>query len=436
MQGYTRKSPIWVFAFFLVTTPILAQKTVVLFLIDGLAPATARLAADNGAVNLKRMFDSGVVAQTSYTSYPKDGLALEDGSLPWGNTSGGNLSVHTGCHMYESKGMDDIFLAARDGGIKSVYAGGSVNYSVITTPDFHYSGELTDEFVVQKGIDHFQKDKTRLIRLHPQRIRDGWSGPAAALIPTSAYIKAIVAADIQLGRLIQALKDGGVWDSTFLMVAADHGMGLGSASLHNADELPSWKPFISFYGPKVKKGATIPYAELPDLAIMVTRMLGIRELKGTTDTKVTFTPKGPTGTFLSNIFIGAPETINHPRMIERYLTSVNMKPKADYLSYRNSILPLLKEFSTSKREAGKDRMIENTFMVRSTSGKGDLNIEANFRFDQVDILSLEGKTILSLKHEPTYRLALPPISLHGKMVLVRLVCKGRISVQWFTPVEI
>jgi hypothetical protein len=412
-------------------SPVLAQKTtVVLFFIDGLQPASAKLMAANGAANLKFMFDSGVVAETSYSPYPKEGYTIENGTAPWGNTSPGNVACHNGCHIFETKNVDDIFLAGREKGIKSVYAGGSQNYSEITTPDFHLSGELTDEVVVQFGIDHFKNDHTRLIRLHPQRVRDGWTGPAGIPDPNSSYNKAILAADAQLGRLIQALKDGGVWDSTYLIVAADHGMNDNAISLHDADQITSWDPFISFRGPGIKKGETIPYAELSDLAIMADYFLGLRPLKGVLDPAVTITPKEPTGSFLSNIFIGAPKELNHPRYIERFLTSVNMKPKADYVSYRNAMIPILKQYSPvsigerTRREMEMQRLPER-FVITSIPGRRGMRIMAPYPFDQVDVLGPDGRTLFSREAAASMSLDLPGILIPSGASVVRLRKGGK-----------
>lgn len=408
--------------------PVQAQTqktTVVLFFIDGLQPVSAKLMAANGATNLKFMFDSGVVAEKSYSPYPKEGYTLENGAAPWGNTSPGNVACHNGCHIFETKNVDDIFLAGREKGIKSVYAGGSANYSEITTPDFHYSGELADEVVVQHGIDHFQNDHARLIRLHPQRIRDGWTGPAGLPDPKSSYNKAILAVDAQLGRLIQALKDGGVWDSTYLIVAADHGMNDNTISLHDADQITSWDPFISFHGPGIKKGETIPYAELSDLAIMVDYFLGLRPLKGVLDPAVTITPKEPTGSFLSNIFIGAPKDLNHPRYVERFLQAGNMQPKADYVSYRNTMIPILKQYSPvsigerTRREMDMFRSPEK-FAIRSPQGRGGgLRITAPYSFDQVEMLGSDGRTLFSYRAGAANSMDLPaPLYPSGAPVVL------------------
>ena len=108
-------------------------------------------------------------------------------------------------------------------------------------------------------------------------------GPADKTNASSAYIRHVVASDALLGQLIQTLKDEGVWNSTYLIVTADHGMGTDRRPARTPPRPPargtsSWR----FYGPDLKKGATIPYAELPDVAVTAARFLGLPPLKGHT----------------------------------------------------------------------------------------------------------------------------------------------------------
>jgi hypothetical protein len=97
-----------------------------------------------------------------------------------------------------------------------------------------------------------------------------------------------------------------------------------------------------FYGPHVKKGATIPYAELPDLALLTAHLLKLPALQGHTDPKVTLTHKGVTGTLLTNIFEGEPAELAHPRYIEQYLnTNTYTGSGNSYADYRLGMLKLL-----------------------------------------------------------------------------------------------
>src|SRR5205814_9342927 len=239
----------------------------------------------NAAVNQKLALDNGVLVQTARSTRPAARTLLPDGSLPCGNATSGNVAVHTGTQLFEAgaPGMDDIFKAARAAGIKSVFSGGDANYSAFTTADFHYAAVVSDEQVVQQAITHLRNDHVRLLRLHLQRIRDDWTGPANETDPASAYLEHIVASDALLGQLRKALEDEGVWDSTYLVVTADHGMGQTSASAHVPSSASSWDPFMAFYGPDLKKGATIPYAALPDVAVTVMRFFGLPPLQCLTD---------------------------------------------------------------------------------------------------------------------------------------------------------
>jgi hypothetical protein len=337
-------------ALFMASTSVLAREPVVLvFIIDGLQRDAAEVVAANGAVNLKFLIENGVTVKEAYCTSPAPRMFLPDGSLPWGTSSSPNVAMHTGTHVFESRQMDDIFLSARRAGIKSVFAGGAINYEEFSTPDFTYAGSLTDSTVVQYGIDHFKNDNTRLIRLHLQRIRDSWSGPDDKLDPQSEYQKDILKADALLGRIIQVLKEENVWENTWVIVAGDHGMGLTKESDHPPSVLSSWLTFMNFYGPGIKKGQTIPYAETPDIAIMVNHFLKLKALRGHTDPKINIEPKGPTGTLLSNIFENSPMVINHPGIIRKYLESRNLKPSDDFSEYRLSMLSLIEELSYSQQ---------------------------------------------------------------------------------------
>ena len=316
--------------------------TVLMFLVDGLQTATVNTGIAAGATNIKFLVDNGVTAQTVYTTSPAPRAQLPDGSLPWDNATSGNVAAHTGCHLFESNQMDDIFLAANRAGIKSIFIGGDANYAIFTTPSFEASGKLSDAEVASLAIAHLKSDKARLIRLHFQRIRDFWTGPASQTNASSSYIKHLLEVDKLLGDLRAALEQEGVWDSTYVILSSDHGMGQSASSDHPPSTLSSWKNVMYFYGPGVKKGATIPYAETPDAAVLAAHLLKIGPLQGHTDPEVTLTLKGATGTLLSNIFEGEPAEVSHPRYLEKYLnTGTYTGSGTEYADYRSGMLKLL-----------------------------------------------------------------------------------------------
>lgn len=324
--------------------PLRVQNPVVIqFIVDGIDANTVRTAVANGATTVGTLLKQGVTVQTYYCTSPAPQLLLPDGSKPWGGSTSSNVAMHTGTHLFESKKMDDIFLNARRAGIKSVFAGGSPNYVIFDTADFLYYGDaLTDQQVIDRGLQHLNKDGARLLRLHPQHIRDHWKGPSDTTNPNSEYVQYFIkTVDPLLAQLIAGLKTAGVWDRTFIILGSDHGMGQTSQSGHPPSFLSSWTTFMAFYGPGVKRGATIPYAEGPDVAVMTNYFLGLPPLKGHLDESVPPKLRGVTGTFLANILEGGPADIKHPRLIERYLHS---GPPADpYVHYRAAMIKMLSE---------------------------------------------------------------------------------------------
>ncbi len=323
--------------------PLAENSRVVIFVIDGLSLEAARTAAASGANNLNKLFKEGVTVASAYSVSPAHRLLMPDDSKPWGNTSPPNVAIHTGCHIFDSRAMDDIFLAARAAGINSVFIGGAKTYAVFNTADVHDSNNYSDAEVVDRAIQQFNNTDPGLLRVHLQRIRDDWQGPAGSSDPDSPYIKAIINADRQLGRLIEALKAANTWQNTTLIVSADHGMGQTSRSSHPADQHQSWQIFMGFYGPGIKKGVVIPYAESPDIAILSAHVLGTDSLKGHVNTDGTIELPHATGTLLKNIFEGAPDTLEHPRVIERYLQANDYTPPKDYREYRREMIRLLSE---------------------------------------------------------------------------------------------
>jgi hypothetical protein len=321
--------------------PRVEQPIVVQFMIDGIDGNTVRTAVANGANTLAGILQQGVTVGRFYCTSPAPRLQLPDGSLPWGGSTSANVALHTGCHIFESRKMDDIFLSARRAGIVSVFAGGSPNYSVFDTADHLYSGgDLSDEEVVARGLEHFTKDGARLLRLHLQHIRDAWSGPGDTTDPNSKYIRYFVnTVDPLLAKLIDGLKSAGAWERTYLIVGSDHGMGQTGASNHPQSVRSSWETFMAFYGPGVKRGATIAYAEGPDVAVMTNHFFGLPPLQGHLDGDLPANLRGPSGILLENIFEGNPDDIQHPRLIERYLDAG--MPGDDYVEYRDGMLKLL-----------------------------------------------------------------------------------------------
>lgn len=323
--------------------PKVANPVVVQFMVDGIDHNTVRTAVANGATTLASLLAQGVSVETFYCTSPAPRLELPDGSRPWGGSTSSNVAMHTGTHLFESYNIDDIFLSAKRAGIPSVFAGGSRNYAIFKNATYLYYGadELTDEMVVDHGLRHLENDNARLLRLHLQHIRNAWRGPSDTTNPKSEYIQYFVkTVDPLLAKLIAGLKSAGVWERTYIIFGSDHGMGQTSQSNHPQSVLSSWRTFMAFYGPGVKRGVTIPYAEGPDVAVMTNYFLGLPALRGHLDPKVPKNLGRVSGVFLEHVLEGGAADVKHHRLIERYLKS-DMPRGDNYADYRNAMIKLM-----------------------------------------------------------------------------------------------
>jgi hypothetical protein len=185
------------------------QPIVVQFIIDGLMKDAVETAIKAGAENLKYFVNNEVVFEDAYSNSPVGRVRLPDGIEPWGGASPPNIGMHTGMQVFENQDLDDIFLSAKRKDIKSVYIGGHTLYDVFTTADFHYAEIMSDQNVVDLGIKHIKDNGVRLVRLYLQEIRSSWNRPEGKTNPDSKYIKAILNADDQLGKLVTFLKNEG-----------------------------------------------------------------------------------------------------------------------------------------------------------------------------------------------------------------------------------
>jgi hypothetical protein len=323
--------------------PVSPSTTVVILIIDGLPYQAVQTAVASGATNIKFLLDNGVRAELSHSSSPAVSVQLPDGTRPNGSATSGNTTVHTGTHLIDapSAGMDDIFKATTAAGIKSIFVGNDPNYSIYTTATYH-SIVTTDDAVMSYAIMQLKTNHVRLLRIHFQRIRDFWSGPAGMTDASSTYILHLLENDQHIGTLFQALKDEGVWDSTFFVLGSDHGMGSTTASAHVPSQPSSWNNLLVFYGPGLKKGATIPYAELMDVPVTAMRFFGLPPLKGHTAASVMLAQKGATGTFLSNLYAGTPADLpTHPRYVDQYLKT-SFPTTDDFAPYRDGMIRLIR----------------------------------------------------------------------------------------------
>ena len=91
---------------------------------------------------------------------------------------------------------------------------------------------------------------------------------------TPQYYDVLASIDVQIGRLVQALKDAGIYDDTIIMVTADHG-GIGRS--HGGQTLMEMEiPFI-ICGKNVKKGMQITDTMIQyDTAATIAEVFGLK----------------------------------------------------------------------------------------------------------------------------------------------------------------
>jgi arylsulfatase A-like enzyme len=141
-------------------------------------------------------------------------------------------------------------------------------------------------------LDLYQRDKVPLpknyLPIHPfdngdQLIRDEKLAPwprteAEIRRHLHEYYAVISGLDHHLGRLLQALKDQGLYDNTLIVFSSDHGLAVGSHGLMGKQNLyeHSMKPPLVFAGPGVPKGQSDALAYLLDIFPTVCDLVGAK----------------------------------------------------------------------------------------------------------------------------------------------------------------
>ena len=129
-----------------------------------------------------------------------------------------------------------IFELAHRAGYTTAMVTGKSKFSALNVPgtlDWVYipeSVKSTDEDVADHAVDIIREHQPQLLFVHFPNVDNvghakGWGTPA--------QIKAIERADAALGRLLDALDEARVRESTFIIVTADHG---GQGRTHGPDD--------------------------------------------------------------------------------------------------------------------------------------------------------------------------------------------------------
>ena len=141
-------------------------------------------------------------------------------------------------------------------------------------------------------LDLYQRDKVPLpkdyLPIHPfdngeQLVRDEKLAPwprteAEVRKHLHEYYAVVSGLDHHIGRLLQALRDQGLYDNTLIVFSSDHGLAVGSHGLMGKQSLyeHSMKPPLIFTGPGVPRGQSDALVYLLDLFPTVCDLVGAK----------------------------------------------------------------------------------------------------------------------------------------------------------------
>ena len=88
--------------------------------------------------------------------------------------------------------------------------------------------------------------------------------------------------DMQIGRILQALKDQGVYDDTIIVFSSDHGLAIGSHGLFGKQNIyeDGMKVPLIFTGPGIPRGRSDAFAYLFDIFPTLADLAGLTRPAG------------------------------------------------------------------------------------------------------------------------------------------------------------
>lgn len=254
-------------------------------------------------------------------------------------TSLPNITTLAGTMFIDEK--QHFFHHDLPGHYVKLHAGGSNAYRSMNEGfDYALADAVTDSSLIQFVIDAFEKEgDIQFCRIHLQqsglagRIE---SGKQQADLPWaqnifaegSPYGKAVINADKEIGKFFDYLKEHGKWDSTLIVFMGD-GQAIEGWHLYMFEE--AWLTPVIFYGPNIKKGHTIPYAENIDVIPTIAWLWNVKMQNR----------NGGTGRILKEVKVGESDTAGspHPRWTEKINRQLKeytqLKGKADILSAKD-----------------------------------------------------------------------------------------------------
>lgn len=176
--------------------------------------------------------------------------------------------------------FETIFTIAKKEGFGTAMFVGKDKLNFIAVPksiDKLYIIEYSPTSVKEIGenfISYMDRNKPRMTLIHfPEPDipghKEGWM--------SEEYLKAVKRVDTELGKIVNALKQAGIYEKTFLVITTDHG---GKGKTHKGDHpMVTTIPWLAV-GNQVKKNYVIPEeVNIYDTAPTVLKALGLPQLK-------------------------------------------------------------------------------------------------------------------------------------------------------------
>jgi len=210
--------------------------------IDGVRPDVL-LAANTP--NMQALAENGSCSWNAWSVYPSGTIAnfpsIFTGARP--RIHGvvdwlGEIYAESICEVFEEVGLPTA-LAGQDqilGGYSATYATG---YYYVPNPDVHFT---------DIAIEMFENYKPSFLNVY-----NPWPDHTGHEYghDSPEYQEAIENADVQIGRILNMLKEQGVFDQTLIVITTDHGFtGYG----HGYQFITNRRIFTIFKGPGVKQG--------------------------------------------------------------------------------------------------------------------------------------------------------------------------------------
>ncbi|MCE5231453.1 sulfatase-like hydrolase/transferase [bacterium] len=258
--------------------PADAPKHAIILLIDGLhmdslqkadMPAMKKL-ADEGAL-IKRV---SLIAP----DHPHQGpyARVHTTAIPNVSLLAGNFFIPEGCHLAQDSFYSEGLTAH---GVNE-YSYQSINKNFCIS---YMNPNVKDGQLLDWAARAQREDNILFMLLHLQNVGEagircshrGTGQPWDRNIwgEGSPYIDQLHVTDAAIGKFVDDLKKAGTWDSTLLIISADHGQSIHG--FHPAVSPDAWRTLAIVVGPGVKKGFTVEQADQIDLVPTMCSIMGV-----------------------------------------------------------------------------------------------------------------------------------------------------------------